>query len=448
MDTNMTKGSPYRLMIAFSVPLIFGNIFQQFYSMVDTIVVGRFVGVGALAAVGVTSGFNFMVIGFAQGLTMGFSVIVSQKYGAKDYANMKKAYAMGICCSLLCSLVVSFLFTIFSKPLLLLVRTPQDIIDDANIYISVIYVGLTAVIYYNLFSSILRAVGDSKSPLIFLLLASVLNIVLDLVLVIVVPLGCAGVAIATVVSQLVSAVCCYLYMTVKYPMFRLSREDFRLDTFLCRRLLKIGLPGALQFSVCAIGVVIVQAAINNFGSDTVASYSVGTKIENVITVVYPVLGMAISTYAGQNLGAGDCRRITEGFRASVVLMVAATVFTMLLAHLVAEPLAYLFVDRNTTDPKIIEDCVFYVETISYFFLFLGSIFIFRTGCQGLGSGTVPMISSISELVIRALTAFTLPSMFGYLGVVLSSPFAWVAAGVICPVCYKFLMNSIRKQLTN
>lgn len=442
----MTKGSPYKLMIAFSIPLIFGNIFQQFYSMVDTIVVGRFVGVQALAAVGATSGFNFMVIGFAQGLTMGFSVIISQRYGAKDYANMKKAYAMGIYCALLCSLVISFFFTLFSKPLLELVKTPNDIIDDANTYISIIYIGLTAVIYYNLFSSVLRAVGDSKSPLIFLLIASVLNIVLDLVLVIAVPLGCAGVAIATVVSQLISAVSCYIYTTIKYPMFKLCRKDFKIDPFLCKRLLKIGLPGALQFSVCAIGVVIVQAAINNFGSDTVASYSVGVKIENVITVIYPVLGMAISTYAGQNLGAGSYNRIKSGFKASVILMIIATVITTLLANFLAEPLAYLFVDKQTTDPKIIEDCVFYVRTISYFFLFLGSIFVFRTGCQGLGSGTVPMISSISELVIRCITAFTLPDMLGYLGVVLASPLAWVAAGVICPVCYNLLIKTIKKQL--
>ena len=442
----MTKGSPYKLMIAFSIPLIFGNIFQQFYSMVDTIVVGRFVGVQALAAVGATSGFNFMVIGFAQGLTMGFSVIISQRYGAKDHANMKKAYAMGIYCALLCSLAISVFFTLFSKPLLELVRTPDDIIDDANTYISIIYMGLTAVIYYNLFSSVLRAVGDSKSPLIFLLISSVLNIVLDLVLVIVVPLGCAGVAIATVVSQLISAVSCYIYTTIRYPMFKLCRQDFKIDPFLCKRLLKIGLPGALQFSVCAIGVVIVQAAINNFGSDTVASYSVGVKIENVITVIYPVLGMAISTYAGQNLGAGDFDRIKSGFKASVVLMIISTALTTLLAHFSAEPLAYLFVDKQSTDPKIIDDCVFYVRTISYFFLFLGSIFVFRTGCQGLGSGTVPMISSISELVIRCITAFTLPDMLGYLGVVLASPLAWVAAGVICPVCYNILINNIKKQL--
>ena len=448
METNMTKGSPYRLLFFFSIPLIFGNLFQQFYSMVDTIVVGRFVGVNALAAVGATSGFSFMVIGFGQGLTMGFSVLISQYYGADDKDMMRKSYAMSILSSFIVSIMISLIFIVFSIPMLRLIETPENIIDGANIYISIIYGGIIAVIYYNLFSSVLRAVGDSKSPLIFLLVASLLNIAGDLFLVIVIPMGVAGVAIATVVSQAVSALLCYVYINRKYPVFRVGKKDFKIDFFLVRRLLKIGLPGALHFSVCAIGVVIVQAAINKFGSDTVAAYSVGNKIENVITVVYNVFGMAISTYAGQNLGSGKYKRIVSGFKAICVLSLLATVFTVALAWTISQPLSYLFVDKSTTDPEIINMSVFYVRTISFFFPFLASIFIFRTGCQGLGSGSIPMISSISELIIRALAAFILPSLLGYTGVVLASPFAWVIAGIICPVCYYFLIKDIKRQLTD
>ena len=246
----MTKGSAFKLMLIFSIPLLIGNEFQQFYSMVDTIVVGRFVGINALAAVGATSGFSFMVIGFAQGLTMGFSVIVSQRYGAGDYENMRKAYAMSIVCSFITSIVVSVLFALLSMPLLRLIQTPEDIIMDANLYIITIYIGLIAPIYYNLFSSILRAVGDSKSPLIFLLISSVLNIVLDLFFVIVVPFGVFGVAFATIISQIISALLCYFYIVKKYPMFRLTKKEMHIDRTLCRRLFAIGLPGALQFSVC------------------------------------------------------------------------------------------------------------------------------------------------------------------------------------------------------
>ena len=443
----MTKGSPFKLMLLFSIPLLIGNEFQQFYSMVDTIVVGRFVGINALAAVGATSGFSFMVLGFSQGLTMGFSVIVSQRYGAGDYDTMRKAYAMSIICSLISSLVVSLLFAFLSLPLLRLIQTPGNIIGDANLYIITIYIGLAAPIYYNLFSSILRAVGDSKSPLIFLLISSVLNIVLDLFFVIVVPFGVFGVAFATIISQIISALLCYFYIKKKYPMFRLSRSDMAIDHALCKRLFAIGLPGALQFSVCAIGVIIVQAAINSFGSNVVAAYSVGTKIENVITVVFSVLGMAISTFAGQNLGAGDFKRIRHGFNVAFWMMVGATVLTMVLAYFITEPMAYLFVDRNTTDPEIIENCIFYVRTISKFFLFLGLIFIYRTGCQGLGSGMIPMVSSISELVARVIAAFTLPGILGYLGVVLASPIAWVAAGMICPICYFHYIRKIEKRFT-
>ncbi len=442
----MTKGSAFRLMLLFSIPLLIGNEFQQFYSMVDTIVVGRFVGIDALAAVGATSGFSFMVIGFAQGLTMGFSVIVSQRYGASDYQQMRKAYAMSILCSLFTSIIVSVLFALVSMPLLRLIQTPENIINDANLYIITIYLGLAAPIYYNLFSSILRAVGDSKSPLIFLLISSVLNIVLDLFFVIVVPLGCLGVAVATIISQVISAVLCYFYIVRKYPMFRLTKSDLQIDRKLCRRLFQIGLPGALQFSVCAIGVVIVQAAINGFGSDVVAAYSVGVKIENVITVIFQVLGMAISTFAGQNLGAGNIKRVRHGFNVAFFMMIGATVIAIALAYFIAEPMAYIFVDRNTTDPVIIENCIFYVRTISKFFFFLGLIFIYRTGCQGLGSGAIPMISSITELIARSITAVTLPSLLGYFGVVLSSPLAWAAAGIICPICYFKYINKVEMRL--
>lgn len=442
----MTKGSAFRLMLLFSIPLLIGNEFQQFYSMVDTIVVGRFVGIDALAAVGATSGFSFMVIGFAQGLTMGFSVIVSQRYGASDYQQMRKAYAMSILCSLFTSIIVSVLFALVSMPLLRLIQTPENIINDANLYIITIYLGLAAPIYYNLFSSILRAVGDSKSPLIFLLISSVLNIVLDLFFVIVVPLGCLGVAVATIISQVISAFLCYFYIVKKYPMFRLTKSDLQIDKKLCKRLFQIGLPGALQFSVCAIGVVIVQAAINGFGSDVVAAYSVGVKIENVITVIFQVLGMAISTFAGQNLGAGNIKRVRHGFNVAFFMMIGATVIAIALAYFIAEPMAYIFVDRNTTDPVIIENCIFYVRTISKFFFFLGLIFIYRTGCQGLGSGAIPMISSITELIARSITAVTLPSLLGYLGVVLSSPLAWVAAGIICPICYFKYINKVEVRL--
>lgn len=441
----MTTGSPVRLMLAFSLPLFAGNLFQQIYSMVDTIVVGRFVGVDALAALGAVSGFSFMVIGFAQGLGCGFAVLVSQYYGAGNMSQMRKSYTMSILASVVIGVVISLLFYIFSMPLLRLVNTPENIIEMANDYISIIYIGLLASIFYNLFSSILRAVGDSRSPLLFLLLSSILNVVLDLLLVVVIPMGCAGAAIATIISQAISAWVSYIYIKKKFPIFRFEKGDWALDFGLIRRLLSIGLPGAIQFSVCAVGVIIVQIAINSFGSDIVAAYSIGTKIENIYSQMFPAIGMAISTFAGQNLGAGQYDRIRKGFRAGLVLTIAWAFIAFAISYLLNTPICYLFLDQDSS-PEVIANALKYIETVIWFFIPLGVIFLFRTGCQGLGSGAIPMISSIVELVMRAIAAFTLPGFLGYDGICLASPVAWIGAAVILPFCYLVQMKSIKRKL--
>ncbi len=444
MECDMTKGSALRLLLVFTLPLFFGNIFQQLYSMVDTIVVGRFVGVDALAAVGSTSGFSFMVVGFAQGLTAGFAVIVSQRYGAKDMKMMRKAYAMSLLCSVFWSIVIALIFSLLSMPLLRLIDTPENIIHDANSYIIIIYAGIGTAIFYNLFSSILRAVGDGRSPLYFLLISSVLNIVLDLFFVIIIPLGCSGVAIATVIAQGVSALAALVYIRLRFPIFHFEKDDWKFDLHLCMRLTKIGIPSAIQFSVCAIGVIIVQAAINGFGSDTVAAYSVGNKIESLTTQFFPALGMGISTFASQNLGAGNLQRIRKGVRISMAIMVVGAAVTFLIAYNFAAPLSLVFMDKETTSPDIISMAVQYARTVAWFYIPLGMIFIFRTGSQGLGSGTIPLISSIAELVMRAIAAFTLPALLGYTGICFASPVAWCGAGFLIPFCYLYRMRNIER----
>ncbi len=448
----MTKGSAYKLLLSFSIPLFFGNLFQQLYSMVDTIIVGRFVGVDALAAVGATGGFSFMVIGFAQGLTAGFSVLISQRFGAKDMDGVRKAFVQSIICSAFSSIVLAAIFGILSMPLLRLVRTPANIIDDANSYILIIYLGIGTSLFYNLFSSILRAVGDGKSPVYFLLISSVLNVVLDLFFVIVIPLGCSGVAIATILAQGISAILSLIYIWKKFPMFRIKKEDWTPDRHTISYLLRVGIPGAFQFSVCAVGVIIVQVAINGFGSDAVASYSVGSKIEALTTQFFPALGMGISTYAGQNLGALDFARIRKGFRAGLVIAITGAMLTSALTWILANPLSGLFLDRRTTSPEIIGMAMQYVHTVIWFFIPLAMIFLYRTGCQGLGSGSIPMISSITELGVRTIAAFTLPIAFGYTGICFASPFAWIMAGFILPFCYFHLIKNLErkyeKQLTH
>lgn len=443
MERDMSKGSPTRLILFFTLPLLAGNIFQQFYSMVDTFVVGRFVGVEALAALGSTGAMSFLVLGFVGGLTAGFSVIISQRFGAGDPDGMRKATAMSITAAFGMTVLLTVISLAGSLPLLRLLNTPSNIIEDANTYISIIFAGIIATIYYNLFASLLRALGDSRSPLYFLLIASGLNIVLDLVFVINFQLGCAGVGYATVISQGVSALFCLLYIHRKYPQLHLSKQDWRPDKEMLTRLLRLGIPSALQFSVCAIGVMIVQACINNLGSDMVAAYTVGCKVENLITQPLMTLGMAMATYAGQNLGAGRLDRIRKGVRQGTLLSIGFALLGLLLVLLFGEKIVGLFVEAG--QEHVVESANFYLKLASIFFIPLGLIFIFRNTCQGAGSGLIPLLSSLQELLFRALVAMTLAGPLGYFGICLASPIAWVAAAILLLIAYALQMKHLEKR---
>lgn len=448
MQQDMTRGNPLRLIFFFMLPILGGNLFQQFYTMVDTFVVGRFIGVHALAAVGSTGPITFFVLGFVIGLNAGFSVIISQKFGAKDERSMRKAVAMSILSALFLSILVSFLAIISVKPLLEILNTPQNIIKDAQDYLVILYLGIVATIYYNLLAAILRALGDSRSPLYFLLIASVLNIIGDLVSVIILDMGVKGVALATISSQGISALLCLFYIYKRYPILHLKREDWSIDWPMIGRLLRIGLPSALQFSVCAIGVMIVQSVINTFGSDTVAAYSVGTRIEQLVTQPLMTLGLAMATYSAQNLGGGYLPRISQGLKSALILNVIFSLAAFLLVFFAGDFLALLFIDASQS--HVIEQTSQYLSLISYFFIPLGLIFVFRNTCQGLGSGLIPMLSSIQELLFRALAAFTLPGLLGYKGIILSSPMAWIAAAILLIFAYRIQMrhfHRIMKQST-
>ena len=440
MEQDMSKGNPTRLILLFLLPIMGGNLFQQFYSMVDTIIVGRFLGVNALASVGSTGGITFFVLGFVVGLTAGFSVIVSQKFGAKDLRSMRKAVAMSILTAGVVSLVVSTLAVLLCKSLLSLLNTPYDIIDDATSYLTIIFIGIVATIYYNLLASILRALGDSKSPLFFLLIASVLNIAGDLVAVLLLDLGVQGVALATVLSQSVSALLCFLYIVKRYPSLHLSKSDWALDWTMIGNLLRIGIPSALQLSVCALGVMFVQAFINKMGSDTVAAFSVGVKIEQLATLPLGTLGVAMTTFAGQNLGAGKLDRVRQGVKSATLLVVLFSIiaFTLLLAF--GDELGRLFIDTNNVG--VIEKVQLYLNMTSPFYIPLGLIFVLRSTCQGMGSGLIPMLSSLQELVFRVLVALSLPTYLGYMGICLASPIAWVAASVLLFFAYRLQMKRL------
>lgn len=445
MQKNMTSGSPLSLMVGFVIPIFVGNLFQQLYLMSDTLIVSRLLGVEALAAVGSVSPFSYMVVGFAQGLTMGFTAILSQRFGAGDNEGMRKVYAMSTLLSVLISFLLSIVFTFLSRPMLKLVNTPDNILDMAVEYISIIYIFLIFQVLYNLYAGVLRSLGDSKSPLVFMIISAITNIILDIIAIAVFHMGVGGAALATVFSQGLSALLSFIYIKKKFTILTPSKEEKKYDRSLSKVLLKVGLPGAFQYSITAISCILVQASLNNFGSDSVAAYSVANKIENMVTQFYPALGIGISTFAGQNLGAGKLKRVRKGFRVSVYLNIAYSIFALIICQFFASPMSKLFIDSNTSSPVVIEESILYVTTMSLFFIPLGFIFIFRTGCQGLGSGKIPMISAIIELVARTCTAFSLPYFFGFLGICYSNAVSWISAGFILPIVYLAFMKKLERH---
>ncbi|MGI5958633.1 MAG: MATE family efflux transporter [Massiliimalia sp.] len=433
MVKDMTAGNPVKLILFFSIPLLLGNLFQQFYNMVDAMVVGRFVGVGALAAVGATGSMMFTIIGFAMGLTLGFSVIVSQRFGAGDEEGVKRAFAMSI---LLSGIITAFLMiagTLLCKPLLLLMNTPEDIMKDSQTYLGLIFLGAAAPIYYNLISSMLRALGDSKTPLYFLILSSIINVGLDLLFVISFHMGVAGVAVATIISQIVSCILCLVYMKKKHPILTLSRRHWKWDPEMVRQLVKMGLPTAFQNSVTGIGIMMLQTVVNGFGSTIVAAYTAASKVQQLSTQPLMSFGMAMATYVGQNLGAGKLQRIQKGVKDSIWIILVTSVLGYALIFFGAQPLVQMFVSQSQTE--VIEQASMYLKVTSLFYFVLGMLFVYRSSLQGLGNAIIPMISGFLELVLRVSLAFILPNFFGFQGVAMADVAAWIGAGVLLMIFY-------------
>ena len=433
MTNDMTTGNPVKLILLFSIPLLIGNIFQQFYSMVDTIIVGRFVGVEALAAVGTTSSMVFLVNGFVMGLTSGFAVLISQKYGAKDEAGVKKAVASSITLSIIATIIVTFISVISAKPLLALMNTPSNIMKDASTYIIILYAGNVAIIFYNMMAAILRALGDSKTPLYFLIVSSVLNIILDLVLIINFKMGVAGAAYATVISQGVSALLCVIYTYKKYKILRLKKEDFKVKKKYYRKHLKIGIPMALQFSITAIGIMTVQSAINIFGSTVIASYAASSKVLQLVMQPATTLGVTMATYCGQNIGAKRYDRIKLGVKKCVQISIITSLISAMVLIFLGKYFVMMFV--SNPDAEILSYAQQVLNISAIFFIPLGLIFVYRNALQGIGDSFIPMMAGVYELVARAVVAFTLPKVLEFMGICLADPVAWFAA--VIPLAYTY-----------
>lgn len=440
MTRDMTSGNPVKLILLFSIPLLIGNIFQQFYSMVDTVIVGRYIGVEALAAVGTTGSMSFLINGFVIGLTSGFSVLVSQKFGAKDEKGLKKAVSSALILSLIATVLVTVISILSAKPILNLMNTPENIIDYAYSYIAIIYGGTIATVVYNIISSILRALGDSKTPLYFLIIASLLNVILDILFIVKFSMGVSGAAWATIISQGFSGVLCIVYTYKKYTLLRLKKDDFKVKARVYKKHLKIGIPMALQFSITATGIMIVQSALNVFGSTAIAAYTAATKVLQIVMQPAVTFGVTMATYCGQNLGAGNYKRIKEGVKKCTQISIITSIIAGLILVFGGKFFVRLFIENP--DASILayaQECFNYSAT---FFIPLGLIFIYRNALQGMGESFVPMMAGALELTARAIVAFTLPKILEYTGICLADPIAWLAASIPLGIYYFRKMKSI------
>lgn len=308
MVRDMTQGKPMKLILDFSLPLLFGFLFQQFYSLADTVIVGRTLGVQALAAVGATGSVNFLIIGFCMGVCNGFGIPIAQKFGAKDEVGLRKFVANSVYLSIIFAVVMTIVVVLLCRPLLELMQTPSDIIDRSYQYIVIIFIGIPVTYLYNLLSAYIRSLGDAKTPVVFLTFASLLNIVLDFVCILIFKMGVAGAAFATVLSQLVSAACCFVYMNKKFPILKISREEWEVDVHFMKILCGMGIPMGLQYSITAIGSVILQSAVNTLGSTVVASVTAASKIGMFFACPFDAMGTTMATYGGQNVGAKETRQ--------------------------------------------------------------------------------------------------------------------------------------------
>ena len=440
---DMTVGNPVKLIIRFMIPMCLGNIFQQFYNIVDSIVAGQFLGVDALAAIGSTGSLMFFVTGWLNGLSSGFAILVSQWFGAKQYDKMRHYVAMSIYLAAAFAIVMTIGFEALNEPILRLMNSPDELIGSVKGYMGIIYAGLIVTAAYNSLAAFLRALGDSRSPLYFLIISAVINVFLDVFLIVKCGMGVEGCAYATVIAQGISAICCFVYIVKKFPILHLKKEDFRISITSFRYLLALGIPMGLQFSITAIGTIIVQGAVNIYGSTYMAGFSAAGKLQNIIGTVFAAFGATIATYVGQNRGAGRMDRVRTGMRYTQIMILGWSVITMFVVFFFGKYMTWLFIDKNQTD--VINVSVTYFRTVFWAYPFLGSIFLYRNGLQGLGYGLVPMVGGIFELVARSTIVMFVAGKTSFSGVCLADPAAWISALIPLIPYYIYVIRKWKKQ---
>ena len=442
---DMTTGSSMKLILGFAVPLLMGMLFQQVYSLVDTIIVGRFLGVNALAAVGATGSINFLIIGFCLGLCNGFALPVAQRFGAKDYDGLRKYVGNSAVLSVIVGGTITIFTVVFCRNILQIMDTPADIIDLSYNYIVVIFAGIPATLLYNILSSHLRSLGDSVTPVAFLILSACLNIGLDLLFIVTFHWGVFGASFATVLSQLVSGVLCLVFIIIRFDILHLKRDDWRLDPAYVRNLLVMGLPMGFQYSITAIGSVILQAAVNSLGSIAVASMTAAGKISMFVVCPFDALGSTMATYGGQNVGAGKLERLGKGLRSAVILGAIYSAVIFVVVYFFGENMIQIFLsptEENAATVLVWAKEFLVINAAFYFPLALVNIVRFLI--QGMGFSGFAVFAGVFEMVARTIVGLFLVPVFGFVAACFASPLAWIFADAFLIPAFFFCRKRLRK----
>lgn len=442
---DMTQGVPMKLLISFSMPLMLGNVFQQMYTVVDTIVVGKTLGVSALAALGATDWLNWMMLSIIQGLTQGFGILMAKEFGARRYDSLKQVVGHSLLLSLLSSMVLMSLGQGLALPMLKLLQTPQEILEDALLYLRIMFWGVPVVMAYNLLACILRALGNARTPLNAMIVASFTNIALDVLFVVVFGWGIAGAAIATVIAQLVSGLFC-LVRILKIDILMLKAENFRLKAGMSKELMLLGSPMALQNAMISVGGLIVQTVVNGFGVIFIAGFTAASKLYGVLEIAATSYGYAMITYAGQNLGAGRLDRIRQGMKAANLLAVATSAVIAVIMLVFGNVILGLFISGT---PEEVEQAMKvgyrYLSTMSACLPVLYILHVVRSAIQGMGNTVLPMASGIAEFIMRALAAIVLPLAIGESGIFYAEILAWLGADAVLIPSYFLVIGRLKQK---
>ncbi len=443
MIQNLTKGNPAKLIVLFCLPLLIGNFFQQLYNITDILIVGRLLGVNALAAVGATAPIFFVFLLISFGFSNGLTVITAQKFGAGDMDGVRSSITHAVrACAVLCVLM-TIILVFFLRPILRLMNVPLEIENDAYTFMSILSFSLAIIVFYNLISGVIRALGDSKTPLYFLVFSTLLNIVFNFVLIYFFKFGVAGSALGTLLATAIALILCVIYVYKKFEIIRLKKSDWRYDKNMLKEGLKIAVPMSVQFSVLSISMMVIQSTCNSFGPDIIAAFTAALRIEQLATQPLLALGMAMATYSAQNCGAKKLARIRQGVRFTVIVSFLISLSASLLVRFVGRDMISVFLNQENN--LVIETGRSYLSISTLFYFFLGLIFIFRNVLQGMGKAILPLIASFAELFLRSFAAIYLAAVMGYRGIFYASPIAWVGAAGIVVAGYILTIKNFKKN---